>query len=593
MKKLFLLPFVVALLLGAALNGNAKIQWKKIESPNFVLMGDASESDMRKLAAKLEQFRLSLNTLFPALKLDTKSPTRVYIFRDNGAFQPFRPSYNGKIRSNVGGYFLAWPNLNIIALTVDSQNGDPLRPVFHEYEHFLINKNLGPVPAWLDEGLAEFFSTFYVSSGGKKAVIGDPIAHHGDLLRRESIWPLAKLFAVDRRSPEYNESTKAGIFYAESWALVHYLMFQDLKNGTEQFSQFIQLLTREVSIADAFQTAFKRDYRKVEQELRDYLGKYSFPAMDVEFHEPVGHSAELPSVMLTEAESESFAGDLLYRLGRVPDAESHLLRSVTLDPYLAGAHFMLAAIRRNQDRLDDAIREIDKAITLDPRNHLYYLSRAIATQRQGAGAATMDDFRKALEIQPNDSQAHFQFGLYLATLGSDENAVSEFSTAIRFDNANAEPYRALAFALFRLGRDKYAIQAAQNYLKLQGWDAPYSEYMVMVASLAYRQAGDESRAVEVVAAARRHLSDPSWPDAVFRYLSGELTAEALLTEAKDDDQRTEAHAFIGLHLSLTKKFGDARTHLEWVVNRGQQKSIANWLASQELKRLSVVEPPRE
>ena len=35
------------------------------------------------------------------------------------------------------------------------------RVVFHEYAHYLIHRNLDAAPPmWLDEGLAEFFSTF-------------------------------------------------------------------------------------------------------------------------------------------------------------------------------------------------------------------------------------------------------------------------------------------------------------------------------------------------------------------------------------------------------------------------------------------------
>ena len=32
------------------------------------------------------------------------------------------------------------------------------------------------------------------------------------------------VLAVDRDSPLYNERDKAGVFYAESWALLHYLL---------------------------------------------------------------------------------------------------------------------------------------------------------------------------------------------------------------------------------------------------------------------------------------------------------------------------------------------------------------------------------
>ena len=36
--------------------------------------------------------------------------------------------------------------------------------------------------------------------------------------------PLHELFAVTHNSPQYNESTRQGMFYAESWLLTHFLM---------------------------------------------------------------------------------------------------------------------------------------------------------------------------------------------------------------------------------------------------------------------------------------------------------------------------------------------------------------------------------
>ena len=43
------------------------------------------------------------------------------------------------------------------------------------------------------------------------------------VLRSEPWIPLATLLAVDHSSPYYNEKSHAGMFYAESWALVHML----------------------------------------------------------------------------------------------------------------------------------------------------------------------------------------------------------------------------------------------------------------------------------------------------------------------------------------------------------------------------------
>ena len=44
------------------------------------------------------------------------------------------------------------------------------RLIFHEYTHFLIRNMLQTTPAWLAEGLAEYFSTFPIRERGEKGV---------------------------------------------------------------------------------------------------------------------------------------------------------------------------------------------------------------------------------------------------------------------------------------------------------------------------------------------------------------------------------------------------------------------------------------
>jgi tetratricopeptide (TPR) repeat protein len=588
MKKLFLFISAAAAVFFASTPCNARNQWIKIESANFVLVGDARESDVKVIASKLEQFRLALTTLFPGLKLDTSVPTRVYVFQDSGSFDPFRPQYKGKTNSNVGGFFIGFPGQNVIALTTDPRYGDPLRPIFHEYEHALVSKNLGAVPAWLNEGLAEFFSTFYVSGGGKKASVGEPIAEHGDLLRQNGIWPLSRLFAVNHGSPDYNETSRVGIFYAESWALVHYLMFRDVKNGTQEFSRFIELLTSGLPVDEAFAQTFKRDYRTMEGELRNYLAKYSYPAMDVEFHEKLGETKDLTATKLPEAEMELYMGELLYPLGRFDEAATHLTRAAILDPTLAQAHLSLGSIRRSQHKNDEAEREYSLAIATDPKNYRGYLNRASLYSIKGSSEAALDDYRTAIRLKPDAAGPHFSLGIHYYRFGLDESAITEYAAAARLDDQDANLYRSLAVALLHVGRGRFAVQAALNFLKLRGWNAAYSEYMVMCAALGFRQDGHPEAAEKILQEASRRLGNSTWPVPAFRFLSGSIS-EAELIQAAGKDELVAARAFIGLRAALTGHTDEAKPHLEWVIAQERRNYVEYNLATSELDRIAALE----
>lgn len=47
---------------------------------------------------------------------------------------------------------------------------DTMRIVFHEYSHLITSNVAGSVPVWLNEGLAEFYSTFQLV-GDREAMI--------------------------------------------------------------------------------------------------------------------------------------------------------------------------------------------------------------------------------------------------------------------------------------------------------------------------------------------------------------------------------------------------------------------------------------
>jgi hypothetical protein len=100
----------------------------------------------------------------------------VIVFPSDRAFNPFKPTYQGKPMA-IAGLFVSNQNANHIAVLANSGE-DGLRIVFHEYAHLVVSNVMRNVPAWLSEGLAEFYSTYQVSDGGREAVLGRPIFDH-------------------------------------------------------------------------------------------------------------------------------------------------------------------------------------------------------------------------------------------------------------------------------------------------------------------------------------------------------------------------------------------------------------------------------
>jgi type I restriction-modification system DNA methylase subunit len=52
-----------------------------VRTKNFLLVGNASEKDIRKVGLKLEQFREVFTRLFPTMRFNTPVPTTVIVFK--------------------------------------------------------------------------------------------------------------------------------------------------------------------------------------------------------------------------------------------------------------------------------------------------------------------------------------------------------------------------------------------------------------------------------------------------------------------------------------------------------------------------------
>lgn len=582
-------PLVVSLLLllMAPASSSAKENWAIMQSKNFTVIGNAAERDIRKLAARLEQFRHVISLLFPKTQIETPVPTTVVLFRDHDSFKPFKPLYKGKTRENVGGYFLPTPDVNYIALTAGVGGETPYEIIFHEYQHFILRNNLPSAPAWLNEGLAEFYSTF-TSDDEQKAKLGTLIPRHIHTLRDRVFLPLKTLFDVDHKSPHYNETNKAGIFYAQSWALIHYLILGEGGKRQSQLGQFISRLNNGLPLEENFRESFQADYKTIESELRDYINKFSFPALNITFSKQLEYAKELQSAQLSEAQINYYLGDLLMRQRRLDEAEARLRKAVELDPKFAPGYVSLGIVRQLQGKPDEAVKLMRAAIESDPNNYLSHFYHGYVLRQSAQHDEAVKAYQQAIKLNPEGARAFAELGYTYLSLGKDEEALAAFKESMRLDPKNPYNYRTRSYLLLRLARGVLAASDAINYIRRQGWRDSHSAYMAVAANLGFRlQRRDNPYAAKVLEDAAARLDAADWPYPVIRYLRREITAEKLLELATDNDKLTEAHAYVGLDLSLAGSADAALTHLRWVRENGNKNFVEYPLALEEIKRLEA------
>ncbi|HEV7475587.1 MAG TPA: tetratricopeptide repeat protein [Pyrinomonadaceae bacterium] len=381
MKKrlAFVLAICFCFLAGPALAPVfAKDTWISVRSKNFQLIGNASEKDIRQVGIRLEQFREVFSRLFPSMNVNSPIPTTVIVFKNDESYRPFKPN------ANTAGYFQPGPDVNYITLRLGSQvhsEQDPFTIIFHEYTHLLVKNTSGNVPTWFNEGLAEYYSTFSITDD-QKVVMGRPIANHVYLLRDNKMLSLRTLFQVDQKSPHYNERDKQSIFYAESWALIHYLILGNEGQRTKDMGKFVELLSANVPMEQAFQQAFAMSFDNMEKELHSYIQRNSYPIIRGNLSSKATYDTDLQSAPLTEAEAQAYLGDLLLHSNRA-DSETYLQKALTLDPNLAMANAAMGMLRVRQGKSEEALKCLERAVAASEQNYLIHYYYAYVLSRVG------------------------------------------------------------------------------------------------------------------------------------------------------------------------------------------------------------------
>jgi tetratricopeptide (TPR) repeat protein len=341
---------------------DASAGWTSLRSRNFLFIGDASERTIRATAQKLEQFRDVMLRAIPGAPATSPVPTVVLVFRNDASFNAYKPRFEGR-PVEVAGLFLQNDDINYILVNAEEFE-QAFKIVFHEYSHFLQGNWSEAVPVWMGEGMAEVYSTFQERDGGKSAVLGSPDRDHLGLLQTSPLIPVRELIAIDHSSPTYNEGRRRGVLYAESWALVHYLMFgNDVRRP--QLTAYLGAIKSGTRPEQAFGDAFG-DIGALDGELRTYIRGFRFPVIRANFGEKVDGGALAGGEAISEAQAAAYLNDVLARLGQ-PDAARVQLRDlIEKDAALARAACVLGLIELRDKRYDEALPLLERAATLAP-----------------------------------------------------------------------------------------------------------------------------------------------------------------------------------------------------------------------------------
>lgn len=461
-----LLPLLV-LLATVAMARDRVENWIEVRSPHFVVATTANEKQARRIADQFERMRSLFHALFPKLKIDPSSPIIVIAVKDDKDFRALEPQeYLAKGSLQLGGLFLRAADKNYVLLHLEAQGEHPYSTVYHEYTHLLMSKAEW-MPLWLNEGLAEFYQNTDIDE--TDARLGQPSVEDIQLLRQTTLLPLPTLFAVDYNSPYYHEENKGSIFYAESWALAHYLLVTDADKKADRMPRYADLLAGATDPLTAATSAFG-DLKKLQLDLNLYVQQAQFRYFKKKVS-PEADPTTFKVETLTSPQADAIRADFLAYNRRTQDSRTLLDRVLHEDPNNVAARETLGFLEFQAGHLDEAKKWYRQAVELDSQSYLaHYYFAAISMQ----GAVDPSDekqvensLRTATKLNPSFAPPFDRLAVFLGRRHADlDEARIMGVTAVSLDPENMGYRINVAGVLMQMGQGQNAVNVLRIAAKL-------------------------------------------------------------------------------------------------------------------------------
>ena len=451
--------FLTACLLPAALvipqPAAAKDNWIEVKTPNFIVVSNAGEGEARRIADQFEKFREMFHQSFPAFRVDLGKPLVIMAVKNEDGMKTLLPAYwQAKGHVHPGGYFMPGEERDCVAVQTNVEAEFPYEVVYHEYTHALMDVNFRGLPIWLSEGLAEYFGNSTIQD--KDVKIGNIPAGHLRELQENRLIPIDVLLQADAQSPYYNEENRAGVFYAESWAIVHYLMTDPDARKRQLLATFLKEWEATGYQVEAAQKTFG-DLKKFGNAMEGYARQHVFYIVTVHVNVH-GDAKSYPLRQIPPAEAAAYTSLFLTHTGRFTESQAQLNEALRDDPNLALAHEASGLLSYFQQDFSAAEAEFKRATELSATSSpaFYYL----AASQMRRGMTQMDQMQtitaaleKAIELNPQFAPAYSALSqFYSVNTETRDKAFAMGKKAVELEPGNLRYATNFGYVLINIGK---------------------------------------------------------------------------------------------------------------------------------------------
>jgi tetratricopeptide (TPR) repeat protein len=442
-------------------------QWIRLTTPHFEMYTTAGENRAREALRYFEQVR-SFFVQSSGAPSEPDARVRIIAFRGEKQYRPYR------INEFATAFYTGNADRDYIVMQEISSLQYPV--AIHEYTHLIIRHSGLKLPVWLNEGWADLYSTLRPMDG--RVRIGDLQPERLRTLARNPWLPLQVLTSINAASPYYNDRDKAGIFYAQSWALMHMLYFDSRYRGN--FNRLVAELAVGTGFADACRTVLAVSMEEVEQDLRSYFASRRINAalVDVEIEKP-GKGDHTAAAPLSDFDSRVVLADMLVYARKISEAGEELRVLAAENPTRPEVEESLGYMAWLDHDNRTAREHFEKAVALgtkDPKVCYHYAMMEHSAKR-------VDALQRAVELKPDFMDAWVQLGLGLLAQRNYVAALTALNhvTNVREEQAS-KVFSARAWALAGVGRWD---DARKNALDAGRWAKTRSDAETAATVLRY------------------------------------------------------------------------------------------------------------
>jgi tetratricopeptide (TPR) repeat protein len=373
---------------------------------------------------------------------------RVVVFRSQSDFSAYRTS-----PFEAGTFVPGADHDTIVTLAAPEKMERVLR---HEFVHWAHRLTGAPLPRWLEEGVAEYYSLLEL--GGKLARIGLPPKPQWELLKEGQWLTVGELFPLSA-AEAVGRNLDPGVYYANAWVVAWVL----LENGYAAVDRYRAEVRRGLTPEPAFEAAFGRSWVKALSEAQARFGAGAMKARDLGWApEPLEAPRALGPV--SEEDATLALADLALAAGRWEQAD-RLYAGLKRRAGGAGLATGLGLLALKRGRRAEARVQLQRAVELGAAGAEAWFELAMLEREGGAaGARVFELLDEACRRNPGHAEARFM----RARQRGGAAALEDLRAAAALKPQRTDFWREVAAAELAAGRRAEAREAALRALETSG-----------------------------------------------------------------------------------------------------------------------------